>query len=173
MIETSREGAAQRRPTVRFMFSHPAHLVSLGFGAGLSPVVPGTVGTLVAIPIAWALWTWTNDTVLLFAAFAALIGGAWAAQRTGTALGRADHGSIVIDEIGAFLLMLYFVGPSPVRVAFAFVLFRIFDIVKPPPIGMVDARFKTGIGVVADDVIAAGFALVVFALVVRFTGWPA
>ena len=166
------EPARLQRPTVRFLFAHPAHFVALGFGAGLSRWAPGTAGTLVAIPIAWGLGTWTNDVVYVAAIIVALLGGAWAAQRTGAALGRADHGSIVIDEIAAFLLMLFLVGTSAQRVAVAFLLFRVFDILKPPPIRIVDARFKSGVGVIADDLIAAVFALVVFALLVRVTGWP-
>ena len=161
-----------QRPTVRFLFAHPAHFIALGFGAGLSPWAPGTMGTLVAIPIAWALASWGNDVVFVAAIIVALLGGAWAAQRTGAALGSADHGSMVIDEIAAFLLILFFVGMSPQRVAVAFLLFRVFDILKPPPIRVVDARFKSGVGVMADDLIAAVFAMVVFAVVVRVTGWP-
>jgi phosphatidylglycerophosphatase A len=160
------------RPTLRFMFSHPAHLVSLGFGSGLSPFAPGTFGTLVAIPIAHALWAWSNDVVFLAVTIALLFAGAWAADRTGAALGVADDGAIVVDEIVAFLLVLFFVGPDAGRIAFAFVLFRLFDIVKPPPIRAIDARMKTGLGVMVDDIVAAGFALVVYALVVRLTGWP-
>jgi phosphatidylglycerophosphatase A len=163
---------AQVRPTLAFMLSHPAHVVALGLGAGLSPWAPGTFGTLVAIPIAFALWRWTNDALYLVAVLAVLVGGAWAASRTGRALGVADHGSIVVDEIAAFLLMLFFVGPEPARIAFAFLLFRAFDIAKPPPIRAIDARLKSGPGVMADDLVAAGFALLVFALVVRATGWP-
>ena|SRR5688572_3469567 len=172
MIGTVPEPARLQRPTLRFLFAHPAHFVALGFGAGLSPWAPGTAGTLVAIPIAWALAAWTSSGVFVVAIIIALFGGAWAAQRTGAALGSADHGSIVIDEVAAFLLMLFLVGLSPQRVALAFVLFRAFDIVKPPPIRAVDARFKSGIGVMADDLIAAVFSLVVFAIIVRITGWP-
>ena len=171
MIDAARPPVL-RRPTVQFLVAHPAHFVALGFGAGLSPWAPGTVGTLVALPIAWALWAWTNDVVFLASVLALLFGGAWASQRTGDALGTADHGCIVVDEVAAFLLMLFFVGASAQRIAFAFVLFRAFDIVKPPPIRSVDARFKSGFGVMADDLIAAVFALVVYAVVVRITGWP-
>jgi phosphatidylglycerophosphatase A len=172
MIGAVPEPARLQRPTARFLLAHPAHFVALGFGAGLSPWAPGTAGTLVAIPIAWALAAWTSSAVFVAAIIVALFGGAWAAQRTGAALGSADHGGIVVDEIAAFLLVLFFVGLSPQRVLLAFLLFRVFDIVKPPPIRAVDARFKSGIGVMADDLIAAVFALVAFAVVVRITGWP-
>jgi phosphatidylglycerophosphatase A len=164
--------AGPARPTLKLMLSHPAHLLALGFGSGLSPRAPGTVGTLVAIPIAHALWAWSNDVVFLAVTITLLFAGAWAAQRTGAALGVADDGAIVIDEIVAFLLVLFFVGSDARRIALAFVLFRLFDIVKPPPIRTIDARMKSGVGVMVDDIVAAGFALVVHALVVRLTGWP-
>lgn len=165
--------AMPQRPTPRFLFSHPAHLIALGFGAGLVPWAPGTFGTLLAIPIAYLLWSWTNDIGFLALVLAILFAGAWAAGHTGRALGTPDHGGIVIDEVAAFLLVLFFTGPFPSRIGFAFLLFRLFDIAKPPPIRTIDARMKSGIGVMVDDLVAAGFALVVYAIVVRLTGWPA
>lgn len=155
------------------MLSHPAHLVALGFGAGLSPWAPGTFGTLLAVPLAFVLWTWANDVAFLAVVVLLLFGGAWAAQRTGRALGAPDHGGIVVDEIAAFLLMLFFTGSQLPRIALAFLLFRLFDIVKPPPIRSIDARMKSGIGVMVDDLVAAGFALLIYAAIVRLTGWPA
>ena len=160
-------------PTWRLLLSHPAHLLALGLGAGLSSVAPGTIGTLLAIPVALLLWEIGNDAVYVAIVIALLFGGAWAAARTGAALGKPDHGSIVIDEIVAFLIVLFFTGPSLARIAFAFLLFRLFDIVKPPPIRAIDARMKSGIGVMLDDLVAAAFALVVYAVVTRVTGWPA
>lgn len=155
---------ADAHPSVHFLFAHPAHFVALGAGAGLARYAPGTVGTLVAFPLAWLLRTYTGDTGFVLAICAALAGGAWAAQITGQALGVHDHGGIVIDEIAAFLLVLFLVGPDPRRQALAFLLFRAFDILKPPPIRAVDTALKNGIGVMADDVLAAGYALIVMAL---------
>jgi phosphatidylglycerophosphatase A len=88
----------------------------------------------------------------------------WAADRTGRALGVSDHGAIVWDEVVAFLLVLFFVGPDPVRQAFAFLLFRLFDIVKPPPANIIDREWHNGFGVMADDIVAAFYAVIVFAL---------
>ena len=157
-------------PTLQFLFRNPAHFIALGFGAGLSPVAPGTVGTLVAIPLAMLLRANLTDSafIAVILSFAAI--GVWAAAVTGRDLGVPDHGAIVCDEVVAFLLVLYFVGDDALRVAFAFLLFRVFDIVKPPPIRNVDAAMKNGLGVMLDDAIAAGYTLLVFALWQRVAG---
>ena len=158
------------QPTLSFLLRHPAHFIALGFGAGLARVAPGTWGTLVAIPIALLLRATTGDlgfalvTLLLFAA------GVWSAQVTGPELGAPDHGAIVIDEIAAFLLVLFFTGTAWPRMALAFVLFRVFDILKPPPIRQLDAAMKNGLGVMLDDLLAAGYTLLVFALGQRLFG---
>ena len=157
---------------MRFCVSHPAHFIALGFGAGLSPAAPGTVGTLVTIPLAMLLRAVSNDVGYLASVAVVFAVGVWASARTARDLGVADHGGIVIDEIAAFLLMLFFVGNDLAGVAYAFLLFRLFDIVKPPPIGMIDQRMKGGLGVMVDDIVAALFALIVYALTVRLTGWP-
>lgn len=143
-------------PDRRFLLSHPAHFLALGFGAGLSPKAPGTVGTLVAFPLFWLLlesplyWVW----VALF-----LVVGVWACGVAGRALGVHDHGGIVWDEVAAFLMVLPFAPPSLMGFALAFALFRLFDIWKPFPIGWLDARMKGGLGVMLDDVLAAGYSI--------------
>lgn len=157
-------------PGFEFLFRHPAHFIALGFGVGLIPVAPGTFGTLAAIPIAAALHACVPDAVFVAVIVAFALIGVWAAQVTGRDLGVADHGAIVWDEVVAFLLVLYFVGGDGVHVAFAFLLFRFFDIVKPPPIRQVDSLVKNGVGVMADDVVAAAYTLLVLALWQRAFG---
>ena len=157
-------------PTLRFLLSHPAHFIALGFGAGLAPVAPGTFGTLVAIPIAMALRASAPDALFLAVIVVFLAIGVWAAAVTGRDLGVPDHGAIVWDEVVAFLLVLYFVGDDALRVALGFLLFRVFDIVKPPPIRQLDAAMKNGAGVMLDDLLAAGYTLLVFALWQRLFG---
>jgi len=152
------------RPTLRFLFQHPAHFIALGFGAGLAPWAPGTFGTAVAIPIALLLRDHASDAVFAIVVVALFALGSWASQVTGRALGVPDHGSIVIDEVVAFMAILFFTGMTPIRIAVAFALFRFFDIVKPPPIRQVDAALKNGVGVMLDDLVAAGYALLVFAV---------
>ena len=158
------------RPTLAFLFRHPAHFIALGAGAGLAPVAPGTFGTLVAIPLALLLRAYAGDVEFVVAIVVLFVIGAWAAQVTGRHLGVPDHGAIVVDEIAAFLLVLFFVGPDWNRVAFAFLIFRLFDIVKPPPIRQLDAAMKNGVGVMLDDLLAAGYTLVVLAVWQRIVG---
>jgi len=158
------------RPTLRFLVAHPAHFVALGFGSGLAPVAPGTWGTLVAIPLAALLRAFGGDVAMAVAVVVLVAVGTWASTVTSRDLGVDDHGSIVIDEIAAFLLVLLFVGGDALRVAVAFLLFRLFDIAKPPPIRQVDEHVKGGFGVMADDLVAAGYALLVFAIGVRLLG---
>ena len=162
--------ATLHAPTLGFMLAHPAHLVALGFGAGLAPAAPGTFGTLVALPIGAAIWAYWGDVGFLIAIPALFAIGVWASSVTGRDLGVPDHGAIVWDEVVAFLVVLYFVGNDTVRVALAFALFRFFDIVKPPPIRQVDAALKGGFGVMADDILAAGYTLLAFALAQRLLG---
>jgi phosphatidylglycerophosphatase A len=157
-------------PALRFLFSHPAHFLALGFGAGLSPVAPGTFGTLVALPLAAALRIYANDAAYLGVVVIAFAVGVWAAGRTGRDLGVGDHGAIVWDEVVAFLLVLFFVGADPIREAFAFLLFRLFDIVKPPPARFIDREWHGGFGVMADDIVAAFYALLALALWQRVIG---
>ncbi len=155
------------RPDVRFLFAHPANFLALGFGSGLAPFAPGTFGTLVAIPLAFALHAVGSDVAFAVAIVLLVVAGAWAAQVCGRNLGVPDSGHIVVDEIAAFLLVLFFTGTSTLAIAVAFVLFRFFDIAKPPPIRELDAALHNGVGVMADDLVAALYALVVYAIGLR------
>ena len=159
-----------KAPTFAFLIRHPAHFIALGFGAGLSRFAPGTAGTLVALPIAWFLHRHADNVGWLVAIAAITVVGTWCAHVTARDLGVPDHGCIVIDEIAAFVVVLFFAGADGWRQALAFVLFRAFDIVKPPPIREIDRAMKHAVGVMADDFVAAGYALVVLALVTRLFG---
>lgn len=157
-------------PTPAFLFRHPAHFIALGFGAGLAPFAPGTFGTLVAIPIAALLRMYLPEAAIAVAIVAFALIGVWAAEVTGRNLGVSDHGAIVWDEVVAFLIVLYFIGDDFVLVGVAFLVFRYFDIVKPPPIRQLDAALKNGFGVMVDDLVAAGYTLLVLALVRKLFG---
>ncbi len=155
------------RPGAGFAFRHPAHWVAFGFGAGLAPVAPGTFGTLLAFPLWWIL----SPRLLPLEFFAALAvffaAGIWACGITGRHLGVADHPAMVWDETVAFLLVLALIPDEPAWQIAAFALFRVFDIGKPPPIRGFERRFGGGFGVMFDDIVAAGYALVVLALAKR------
>ena len=167
---------AGRKPDWRFLLAHPAHAVALGFGSGLSPVAPGTVGTL----FAWLAWAaaaagdrrrrrgrscWPAPRSL----------GWWAATVTARHLAQADPSAIVCDEIVAFWVVLWLVTPAGFwGQAIAFALFRFFDAAKPGPVAWADQRFKLrrgrplgwaqGFGILFDDVVAALCTLLVIAL---------
>ena len=157
------------RSMLQFMCRHPAHLLAQGFGSGLSPVMPGTAGTL----FGWVLFVaLTSVLPAWFSAFhwaciivAGFAIGIWACGRTGRDMGVADHGSMVWDEIIAFWLVLLFVMPAGFTTQlWAFVAFRFFDMVKPPPIRFFDQHIKGGFGVMWDDIVAAFYTLLLIAL---------
>lgn len=149
------------RPGLRFVLSHPAHAIAFGFGAGLVRPAPGTAGTLLALPIFWFVYPRVPDWGFLALVALLLALGSWACARTGRALGAHDHGGMVIDEIVAFLLVLFMLPREPLWEAFGFLLFRLFDILKPIPIRYYDRTMKTGFGVMFDDLIAAFYTLLV------------
>jgi phosphatidylglycerophosphatase A len=155
------------RPTAHFTFSHPAHFIALGFGAGLFPWAPGTAGTLMAFPIWWAIGGGYEPQVLLGFLTLLFVIGIWACERTGRDLGVADHGAMCWDEVVAFLLILAMVPQDPWWQGAAFFVFRAFDVVKPPPIRQLEMRFKGGFGVMFDDLLAAGYTLLVLAVAKR------
>lgn len=156
------------RPSAGFVFTHPAHFVAFGFGAGLSPVAPGTVGTLIAFPLWWLIGPVTPPLVLFAILGFLFAAGVWACDITGRHLGIADHGGMCWDEVVAFLLVLAIAPQERPWQAAAFFLFRAFDVVKPPPIRQLERRMKGGFGVMFDDILAAGYTLLVLALAKRF-----
>ena len=158
------------KPSLRFMLSHPAHVISLGFGSGLAPLAPGTFGTL----LGWFATRWlqpmVGDEAFFTGLVFALIIGIWAAGVTGRALGAGDHGSIVWDEVIAMALITALLPGAMWKQACAFLLFRLLDIRKPGPIGWADRNVKGAFGVMLDDLIAAAMTLFIVALWVRLLG---
>ena len=168
-----------RRASARFMLGHPARWLGLGFGSGLSPVAPGTVGTLWAWASFLVINEWLDDRQWAALLVAAFVVGVWACTRTAQHLGTADPGAIVWDEVLAFWLVLWLVMPvGVVGQAVAFGLFRFFDAAKPGPVGWADRRFKLrpgeaigwrqGFGIVFDDLVAALCTLLVIAAWLRW-----
>lgn len=154
------------RPRPSFAFSHPAHAVAFGFGAGLVPFAPGTAGTALGWAIGWGLGA-AHSWVFFLAVVVLFLVGLWACEVTGRHLGVADHGAMVWDEVVAFLLVLSIVPRELGWQAAAFVLFRFFDIAKPPPIRQFERRYGGGFGVMFDDIVAAAYTLLVLAVVKR------
>lgn len=162
--------AERTRPSVAFLLQHPAHFIALGFGTGLSPRAPGTVGSL----LAWALYPLLRAPVseglflLLLTSF--FLAGVIACDRTAKALGTKDPGAVVWDEMIAVWLVLFFCPAGLAWQAAGVALFRLFDIAKPEPIATLERRFRGGLGIMIDDLAAAGYVLLVLALAVHFLG---
>ena len=158
------------RPNVKFLLAHPAHFIALGFGSGLSPMAPGTAGTL---------WAWLAYLVLAPLMTSAQMGwliaastlvGWWACTVTAKDMAVLDPGNIVWDEVVAFWLVLWLIMPAGFTGQLAaFLLFRFFDAVKPGPVAWADQHFKGfgargGWGILFDDFVAAFCTLLVIAL---------
>lgn len=149
----------------RSIWRNPWHFLAFGFGAGAMPVAPGTFGTLVAIP----LYIWLAPLPLLAylaVVFVMLVLGIWLCHVTARDIGVHDHGGIVWDEIVGYLLTMVAAPPGWLWIVLGFILFRLFDIVKPWPIGLADKRVSGGFGIMLDDVIAALYAWLIMQLLV-------
>lgn len=157
------------RPSLRFLLAHPAHAIALGFGSGLSPVAPGTAGTLFAWAVYVAIAGWFSAWAMgVFIALSTLVGW-WACTVTASHMHVLDPGPIVWDEVVAFWLVLWLVMPTGFwgQLA-AFALFRLFDTVKRGPVGWADNLFhgfgwRGGFGILFDDFVAAFCTLLVIA----------
>jgi phosphatidylglycerophosphatase A len=172
------------KPTFRWVFSSPSRILAFGFGSGLAPIAPGTVGTV----LAWASFLiaqyyLTTEAILWVIAFGTVL-GSWLCGKVSEELGKQDFGGIVWDEIIAFWLVLALVMPTGIALQIlSFALFRFFDAVKPGPIGMIDRHFKKmegsndpspsgfkqmlwrGFGIIADDLAAALITVILVVLV--------
>jgi len=143
--------------SARQVFTHPVHFLAYGFGAGLSPKAPGTMGTVVAIPI-YVLLMVAGHWAYLAGLAAALVMGVFICGYTASAIGVDDPKSVVWDEIVGYLIAMLGLPFHWIWVIGGFLLFRLFDIWKPGPIRWVDQHIKGGLGIMLDDVIAAVFA---------------
>jgi len=180
---TNIQHSTEVKPNFKWVFQTASRTLAFGFGSGLSPIAPGTVGTL---------WAWAafllGEYFFSTEDFLWIIGGGillgfWICGQVSEELGRKDFGGIVWDEIVAFWLVLIFIMPTNIWMqAIAFALFRFFDAMKPGPIGMIDRYFKDqsnlstqsstylqiiwrGFGIVIDDLAAAFCTLLVLALI--------
>ena len=147
------------------IMSTPVLFLAFGFGSGLAKKMPGTMGTLAAIPVYLAFigtnfWVYSVLTILV------TVTGIWICEDAAKQLGEHDYGGIVWDEIAGFLITLWWVPFSWNAVLYGFILFRIFDIVKPWPIKWIDQKVDGGLGIMLDDVLAGILAAVVLSFIV-------
>ena len=149
--------SSAQRSLWRDVLKSPVHILAFGFGTGLSPKAPGTVGTLVALPLFWATMNLGAAAQLGIVA-ALFVFGVWLCGESAKKLGVHDHGGIVWDEIVGMYLTLLAAPPTVQGWVAAFVLFRFFDIVKPWPIRDLDHRLRGGLGIMLDDLVAALYA---------------
>ncbi|MFS4550926.1 phosphatidylglycerophosphatase A [Comamonas resistens] len=162
--------AAIAHPNVKFMLQHPAHMIALGFGSGLSRIAPGTVGTLWAWLAFLVLQLWLDKAQIGWLIAASLPLGWWACTVTAQHMRVADPGHIVWDEIVAMWIILWLCMPLGFwGQLLCFALFRFFDAVKPQPVKWADRLFKGfgprgGWGIMWDDLVAAFCTLLVIAL---------
>ncbi|ACX82381.1 phosphatidylglycerophosphatase A [Aggregatibacter actinomycetemcomitans] len=160
---------SSQHPLERVNLRNPIHFFALGFGSGLLRPAPGTWGSLVGVILgALLLPALGAKTFFILTALCFFI-GIWLCERTSHDMGVHDHGSIVWDEIVAvFLVLLAVPQVSLLWCAIAFVTFRLFDILKPYPIRYFDEKLTNGFGIMADDILAAGYSIVVILVLAHF-----
>jgi phosphatidylglycerophosphatase A len=143
---------------------NPAHLLSLGFGSGLSPKMPGTMGTVIGVGL-YLLLPSVNWLTYLAFIISAFIIGIFLCDYTAKTLNVHDHPGIVWDEIVGYFITMFMVPKEWMWILAGFVLFRLFDIWKPWPISIADKRLKGGFGIMFDDIIAGIFALIIIQII--------
>ncbi len=168
--------------SLHWMLGSIHRTIALGFGSGLSRFAPGTAGTLLAWFLYLAIQSISSNTVIVLLLILGLIYGCWACGICSKELGLPDHGSIVWDEIIAFWLILFCIGPISFAIqAIAFAVFRFLDAIKPWPISWVDRYFKKnvrtnstrgviwhGFGIMADDLVAALFTIILILIIANW-----
>lgn len=150
----------------RLSWRNPLHWLAVGFGSGLSPVAPGTMGTLVAIPLYLLMPAYWPYYLLLLVIGA--VAGVWICDAATRAIGVEDHGGIVWDEIIGYGITMLLAPPGWPWILAGFLLFRLFDITKPWPIRWLDRHISGGLGIMLDDVVAGLLALFCLQMLARF-----
>ena len=145
----------------------PVHFLAFGFGSGCSPWAPGTFGTVVAIPV-YLLLNTTPLWLYLFITLIMFLAGIWLCDITTRKLGVHDHKGIVWDEIVGYLITMIAAPKGWIWIIIGFVLFRLFDILKPWPISVADKQLKGGFGIMIDDVLAGFAAFVILHLIAYY-----
>jgi phosphatidylglycerophosphatase A len=156
-VNTTDEKLARR------VLTDPVHFLAFGFGAGLAPVAPGTVGSLLGVLLAW-LTLDLSLSIRLAVLLGLVAAGVWLCGESARRIGVHDHGGIVWDEIAGMYATLLVAAPGIAAWGLGFALFRVFDIVKPWPIRDLDHRLGGGAGIMLDDLVAALYAALLLAL---------
>jgi phosphatidylglycerophosphatase A len=136
------------------VWQDPVYFIAFGFGSGLMPKAPGTWGTVAAVPV-YLLLMHCNPIVYLILTALAFILGVWVSDKVSNELGVHDYKGIVWDEVVGYLLTMFMAPHGFKWMLCGFILFRIFDIWKPQPIGYIDEKVPGGMGIMLDDVLAA------------------
>lgn len=147
-----------------------ANTIATFFGSGLSPKASGTVGTLAALPLVWLVSLAGPLFYMAFIIFLFPV-GLWAAEMYEQSSGSHDSGEIVIDEVLGMLITMTWIPMTWQAIVLGFVLFRVLDILKPFPIGLIDKKVQGGLGVIADDVVAGIVANIALQVVYSQTTW--
>lgn len=142
---------------------NPVHLLAFGLGSGAFPKAPGTMGTLAAVPF-YLLIRPLPDWAYLLVVMVLFLLGIWLCGKVSRDLGVHDHAGIVWDEWVGFLFTLWLAPPGWGWLLVGFLLFRLFDILKPWPIGWLDRRVSGGLGIMLDDLVAGLFAFLIIQL---------
>lgn len=153
--------------TAQFNLKKWYQFLALGFGSGLSPKAPGTFGTLAAVPLV-VLLLWAGNIYLLAFVIAGSVLGVYLCGQTARDIGEHDHGAIVWDEIIGYGITMLWAPLHWQTLLLGFVLFRLFDIVKPWPISWFDKNVHDGAGIMLDDIVAGIAALLSLQLLLPF-----
>lgn len=153
------------------LIKDPGHLLSFGLGSGLVPKAPGTFGTLAAVPLYYLYASttpiWVHGLIILLSFLLGIV----LCGRTAHALKVHDHPAIVWDEFTGFFITMFMVPPDLINLVLGFALFRLFDIVKPWPVSVIDSRLRGGLGVMLDDVLAGIYALICLHILMRLINY--
>lgn len=146
---------------------NPFVFFASGFGAGCAPIAPGTIGTIVAMPFVFFMQMFGIEVFIVITLLACAL-GIWICGAAADQLQTHDHPGIVMDEIAGYFVTMIAAPPGWIWLALGFVLFRLFDILKPWPICLLDKKVNGGLGIMLDDILAGVFAMLILQLVVYY-----
>ncbi len=149
---------------------HPITLLCTWFWSGFAPKAPGTFGTIAAVPLGVVLMTYGGQTITILCAVLLFGAGVWCSERYVGTLKDKDPSYIVIDEVAAFIFMCAFIEINALSILLSFILFRIFDIIKPFPIKILEHKFThDGFGIMIDDMFAVLYAFISYHIIIKLS----